>query len=238
MRELFDKREVSEKLKIQLIKFYYDRLSKALSKGYNPEPELYDKDLVEKLKNNLVEFSAFKEASFNNALLEVLEESKQLPTWKEFRQKALEISDLYNVNWLKTEYHQTVTSANMALKWQDFQENKDLYPNLKYVTVGDERVRHKHREWHGFIAPIDHPIWKILLPPNDWGCRCDVIQTDEEPTKGYQELEVELKKEFKNNTALTGKVFVNINYKDHLSKNIQESVETTIEAFIEKHPIQ
>ena len=75
------------------------------------------------------------------------------------------------------------------------------------MTVGDERVRDQHRDWHGKILPIDHPFWKVNFPPNDWGCRCDVERTNEEPSP-EAEIPDNLKNEkFKNNPGMTGKVF-------------------------------
>ena len=182
------------------------------------------------LKTNILEFSAFKEASFRNSLVELITDTGKLPTWSEFRKQALATSQLYNVNWLQTEFNQTVATANMTGKWQEFQETKDLYPNLKYVTVGDKRVRDKHKKWDGFIAPIDHPIWKKLLPPNDWGCRCDVIPTDETPTKGYETFKAPIKAEFANNGAISGKIFKESAYEIVLSK--QDRIKATQNAFV------
>ncbi len=173
--------------------------------GYAKSLEFYDKDLAYQLKHNIAQFSEFKETSFRNELLNTLTNKGSILPWSEFKKKAQEISGLYNVNWLQTEYNQTVATANMAGKWQNFQRNKDLYPNLRYSTAGDSRVRDKHKHWDGFIAPIDHPIWKKLYPPNDWGCRCTVVQTDEEISADVPDIKV--KKEFKNNAAISGKIF-------------------------------
>ncbi len=155
-----------------------------------------------------------------------------MPTWSNFRAKALEASNLYNVNWLKSEYHQTIATANMARKWQEFQETKELYPNLKYVTVGDNRVRDKHKKWDGFIAPIDHPIWKKLLPPNDWGCRCDIIPTDEKPTKGYETFTAAVKNPFNNNAAISGKVFLNSAYELTLNATFRKEAKFNVAQYL------
>ena len=32
----------------------------------------------------------------------------------------------------------------MAVKWEGFKENADIYPNLKYVAVGDKDTRPDH----------------------------------------------------------------------------------------------
>ncbi len=140
----------------------------------------------------------------------------ELPTFNEFRDKALKVSNLYNGNWLKTEYDNTIATARMAQRWQDFQRNKDVYPNLEYVAILDEKVRDNHRAWHGFIAPLDHPIWKKILPPNDWGCRCSVLQTDAPISKHIPDIKV--RSPFQNNAALSGKIFTDIVYANGLSE--------------------
>ena len=131
----------------------------------------------------------------------------------------------------------------MARKWQDFQKTKELYPNLKYVTVGDKRVRDKHKKWDGFIAPIDHPIWKILFPPSDWGCRCDVIPTDEAPTKGYKNFTPSIKDTFANNAAISGKIFnempyeltLNNTFKNEAKINVSEYIKNSNDVIKSKH---
>lgn len=220
----------------KLIDFYFKKLGKGLDTTYNPKLEFYSVDLAHALKTNILEFSAFKEASFRNSLVELINDTSKLPTWSEFRKQALTTSQLYNVNWLQTEFDQTVATANMAHKWQEFQDTKDLYPNLKYVTVGDKRVRDKHKKWDGFIAPIDHPIWKKLLPPNDWGCRCDVIPTDESPTKGYETFTDTIKGEFANNGAISGKIFKQSAYELTLEDAFKKEAKINIGTYLKNNP--
>lgn len=199
----------------QLWAKYYSKLAKAVDVGYKPEAQFYDAELVHNLKQNLALFSAFKEDSFERTLLEMLEAGK-LPTFNEFREKAFKASNLYNGNWLKTEYDHTIATARMAQRWQDFQRNKDVYPNLQYVAILDEKVRDNHRAWHGFVAPLDHPIWKKMLPPLDWGCRCSVLQTDAPVSKDIPEVNV--RSPFNNNAALSGKIFKDIVYANGITQ--------------------
>lgn len=176
---------------------------------------MYDPRLAMSLKYNIAEFSAFKETSFRKQLEALLTSGGKTLSWADFRKKAEALHIEYNMRWLKTEYDQTVATANMADKWQDFVAQQDLYPNLKYSTVGDGRVREKHRNWHGLILPITHSFWKKHLPPNDWGCRCNVTQTDEEPTVTIPDTGG--KSGFENNAAVSGKIFNKIPYADGLT---------------------
>lgn len=216
---LFKTREVPEETRQELWNVYNKKLSDAVDQGYSPKIDFYDKDLAKSLKENIAAFSAFKEESFKNVLGSLLVDEKGgLRSWNDFKKEAAKVNSAYNERYLKTEYHQTIAAANAAQKWNDIERTKHLYPNLRYLTVGDNRVRDKHRAWHGKVLPIDHPFWVKNFPPNDWGCRCDTERTDDEPT-----IEKEIPKtfdndKFKNNPGLTGKVFPETVYAEGLDK--------------------
>jgi len=216
IRELFDDRVVSEAQRLKLIEKYTQILSDAVDKGYSKASEFFDADLAKQLKDNIGLFSAFKETSFKNSIESMLTENGKLLTFKEFKKKALEVSEDYNKKWLKTEYDQTVSSANMANKWKSFEANADLYPNIRYSTVGDGRVREEHAQWDGLVLPINHSFWNTHLPPNDWGCRCTVVQTDAPVTSGIPSGRV--KKGFNTSAGKKGEVFTESPYEETLSK--------------------
>lgn len=196
--------------------YYYNKLSAGVDIGYSPKIEHWDEDLSLSLKKSIAEFSAFKETSFKNALESLLVQDGKLLPWKEFQKEALKVSGDYNVRWLETEYHQTVANAHMAGKWKDFKRNADLYPNLKLSSVQDGRVRPEHKALDGTIRPINDPFWDTHTPPLDWGCRCDIEQTDEEPSeiKGGLQLKIE----FQNNPGKTGEIFGGTAYSESISK--------------------
>lgn len=211
IREIFEERKVSEELREKLWKNYFGKLSSGIDEGYPQSFEFYDEDLANRLKQNIAEFSAFKETAFHKELQGFLVEDGHVLPWSEFKNKAYQVSGDYNGRFLETEYHQTVATANMASKFQDFQANKELYPNLKFVTVNDSRVRPEHKAFDGVVKPIDDAFWSSHLPPLDWGCRCDVEQTDEEPTEAPPANESQ-KNTFKNNASQTGKIFLSEAY--------------------------
>lgn len=45
----------------------------------------------------------------------------------------------------------------------------------EYVTRDDLRVRPTHRAMYGFLARRGHEIWRTILPPCGFNCRCYVI---------------------------------------------------------------
>ena len=217
-RNLFEEKKVSESQREELWRYYYNKLSSGVDVGFSPQSSHYDKDLADALKLSIAEFSAFKETSFRKTIEDLLvDENGSLRSWSEFKKEAYKVSNDYNHRWLETEYHQTIANAQMAEKWKGFEANADLFPNLKLVSVKDGRVRPEHQVLDGTIRPLNDPFWKTHTPPLDWGCRCDIIQTDEEPTeiKGGLQLKIE----FENNPAISGKIFGGSVYEKTLTKD-------------------
>lgn len=98
---------------------------------------------------------------------------------KEFKEKAGEIFDTYNKTYLKVERDSAFRVGNARASWGEIENTKDVFPYLKYVTVGDARVRKDHAELDGIVRKVDDAFWNRYFPPNDWNCRCRVIQLDQ-----------------------------------------------------------
>lgn len=103
-------------------------------------------------------------------------------SFNDFKAEADKIGKTYNSTRLQVEYNHAVATSQMASNWVGYQQNKDVAPNLKYQTVGDDRVRQAHRALNGIIKPIDDGFWDTYYPPNDWGCRCDAEAVDSQPS--------------------------------------------------------
>ena len=226
---MFNERNVTYINRQALWEYYNTHLSQAFDVGYNVDSKFYDEELARSLKNNIAKFSAFKETSFKTQMEASLTENGKVVPWSEFKKKAAELNVEYNKRWLKTEYHHTVATANSVDKWKGFEADADLYPNLKYNAVNDARTREKHKALDGLILPINHPFWKTHNVPLDWGCRCNLEQTDEEVSKVIPELNI--KDAFKNNAALSGEIFGEIPYANGMSKTQIKESEANAENF-------
>lgn len=195
-------------------KHNFGKLSEAIENGYGVDfknTDRQDAALAYQLRENAAVYSAFKnhvEAKELTALL--LDESGKLKSFAQFKKDALPLTETYNKTWLETEYNQAVSVAEMAAKWESFKENADIYPNLQYQAVMDERTRHEHAILNGVVLPLDHPFWNDNYPPNGWGCRCDAIQTDAEVKEPPKEV-ITPDKGFSNNPGKSGKLFADDN---------------------------
>lgn len=173
-----------------------------------------DYNFLTSIENNLYRFAgakSYQELSDLSRMLtgddgKVIDFKTFRANVEEYRARALGIDEMYNKNWLYTEYTNAVNSGLAAKRWKEFEETADLFPNLEYRTAGDAQVREEHRKLHGIIRPINDPFWDKYYPPNDWGCRCRARPTSDAPA-GDHPKETEVPELFRNNVGKTGAVF-------------------------------
>jgi SPP1 gp7 family putative phage head morphogenesis protein len=162
----------------ELHRQYYSRLRKFARSGFARSlaaaDDFQDFELQQGLLRNISEFAAAKQ----HALIEELRNvaGKAAPDYKRL---SREILGRYHGSYLDAELITIESAANTAGQWQDFLDRADLYPNLKFSTVGDDRVRGSHAALDGATYPVNDPFWDSHTPPLDWRCRCVLIQTNE-----------------------------------------------------------
>ncbi|MCP4153193.1 MAG: DUF935 family protein, partial [bacterium] len=139
----------------------YFRIAKELTKGMDKglkavgqAADITDKNFIRALKNNAYVFSGAKTFQQVREMSDFIADNqgRRVP-FGEYEAKAREIFDTYNRNWLRTEIIQAENSAQMASKWQEYEEDAEFLPFLRYETVGDERVRQDHRPLDGITRP-------------------------------------------------------------------------------------
>lgn len=210
----------------------YNELSDAGQKGYGKEWNSFPADgkgsVVNELKQNLYQFSGAKSYAMLEHLNHLLyDQNGKLRPFNEYEVYARKLNRQYNRNWLQAEWQTARTAAQMAEKWQRIQETKDLFPNLEYRTVGDDRVRDEHKEMNGIIRPIDDAFWNEWFPPSSWRCRCDAVPTAAKATDLPEKLP---EPTFKGNVGKDGEIFTKKhNFFKLLAKN--ENAERNQELF-------
>jgi SPP1 gp7 family putative phage head morphogenesis protein len=167
----------------QIYQLVSDELFRGVQKGFGATMETAqgaDIGMLKALRTNVYVFSGFKNYQFLREASNLLvDEDGRVKPFNKFREEILKLNESYNVEYLRAEYNYAVSSAQMASKWQRFQEGKGALPFLKYETVGDARVRALHAKLDGIIRPVDDDFWNEYMPPNSWNCRCTVRQLAE-----------------------------------------------------------
>lgn len=111
----------------------------------------------------------------NEAFPSMLDENGVRKPFERFLNDVRSIDQTYNANYLRAEYNFISASAEMAAKWEEFEQDGDRY-NLQYRTQKDDKVRPEHAALDGVTLPPSDPFWQEFYPPNGWNCRCNVVQ--------------------------------------------------------------
>ena len=156
----------------------------------------------------------------NEAFPSLIDENGNRKPFEQFLNDVRNIDRTYNQNYLRAEYNFCQASADMAARWEGFEEDGDRY-NLQYRTANDDKVRPQHAALHGVTLPISDPFWKTYYPPNGWNCRCTVVQVrkskypvtphDEAMTRGAEATEKDTKGIFQFNPGIQQKTFPDYN---------------------------
>lgn len=182
----------ASRLPVDLYNVIVERLTDAIFKGFGGSLEDLAENTADKL---LLEYYVHNIAIFSGAktFQQVRDMSNLVFNEKGFKREFSEfrniikgdgfnqgIFNMYNDTWLRTEYNTAVRTSQMGAEWNSIQEDKDIFPYLKYVTAEDERVRHNHAEFNDVVRPVDDPFWDTHTPPNGFNCRCRLIQLNED----------------------------------------------------------
>lgn len=185
---------------------------------------------VQELKQNLYQFSGAKTyhqlAEMNSFLVD---DNGKIRSYNEFKRKVDVVHKKYNRNYLQAEYQTAKRSAQASRQWKGYEKNADLFPNLKYMTVADDRVRHDHDKLHGIIKPVNDPFWNTHYPPNGWRCRCYVKPTTESVTT--TKITTQPDKGFGLNVGKANKVFDSKHPYFSYPSGDEKTVQTSFEQF-------
>lgn len=194
-----------------------DYLKSGLYKGFGTNFELAegpDLDLLTQLRENVYMFSAAKTYQEVRTLTDMLVDTDGniLPK-STFNELGRLMYDTWNNDWGSSEYNTAIAQGTMADKWLKIEDQKELFPNLRYSTIGD--ACQICAPLDGLVAPVDDPIWDDIMPCNHYNCECTVLQEDEEAKETpedrrqelYDEVTDKMDDTFKNNAGKTGSVF-------------------------------
>jgi SPP1 gp7 family putative phage head morphogenesis protein len=181
LRAVFNNELRSGTIDQDLIIAVAEKLKSGVIKGFKNDVAIDfnspDYRMLLNLKKNVYGFSAAKNyqeiLAMNNLLTD---ENGAVKSFDQFKADAMPLYEIYNTDYLKTEYNLAINGATAASRWVGFEENKEEMPLLMYQTVGDDRVRAEHRVLDRTIRPVGDSFWNVYYPPNGFNCRCTVNQ--------------------------------------------------------------
>lgn len=86
------------------------------------------------------------------------------------------LAELASTSRLNLIIEQNVRMARASRQHQQMQDEKDVAPYVEYKTREDGKVRNSHRLLDGLVYRVDDPDLKRIMPPQDFRCRCRLVQ--------------------------------------------------------------
>lgn len=169
----------------------------------------HDKDFQQQLRHSNEVFSAFKvHRAQNDMAARLLDSNGNLKPFNQWLNDVLPIASHQCGSWFKTEYDTAVLRAHQAADWQQFQRERDVLPNLKWMPSTSLHPGEDHRKYWGTIRPIDDKFWNEHRPGDRWNCKCSLSSTDEVVTPvPVDDVHSEPQAGLKGNPGTTGETF-------------------------------
>lgn len=192
-----------------LKKGLYDGFGKTLAMSEDKELRL-----ITELRENIYMFSAAKTYQETKMLSSLLVgDDGQIVSRRDFHAMGELLLGTWNKDYADSEYNTAIAQGTMGAKWLDMEERKELFPLLRYSTIGD--ACDICGPLDGFTAPMDDPAWDEIYPANHFNCRCTVLQEDDsvqetpkdERDEILEKVTEDMDDVFKNNCGKTGYVF-------------------------------
>lgn len=194
-----------------------------LKKGYGVTTGYNTPDTLayQMMEYNIFEFSASKTEARLAAMSDLLidKEKMGIRSFGDFEKLATQKTASFNKEWLQSEYNLSIAVGQNTAQYHRFMAEKDDFPFVEYQTAGDSKVRNQHAKLDGKIFNLSDKEAMKLWPPNGYGCRCEMLQTNKKPkvvTSGAQGQELMQEadpkwkdSQFENNRADLKQVFTN-----------------------------
>lgn len=157
-----------------------EKLTKAVNTSFpSSNLSLGEDPMLHALRHSADVFAAFKvHRAQNDMAARLLDSNGNLKPFEQWAKEVMPIASHQCGAWLKTEYNTAVLRARQAANWQQFLQEKDVFPNLKWLPSTSPHPGADHKPFWNTILPIDHPFWDQHRPGDRWNCKCDLTSTD------------------------------------------------------------
>lgn len=137
---------------------------------------------------------------------------------------ALRTFDIYQ----DAEYNTATARARTAKQFEQFmqKDNIELFPCLRWIPSRSANPRAEHMAFYNRIWRKDDPFWNNNQPGTEWNCKCDIEETDEQPTDNNDLPTTVIPKGLEGNPAQTGEIFTdNASYMRAYNKSQKRKIE-------------
>lgn len=189
LRKIYEGFNVQDEVEQDFFEETLRLFNEAMKAGFaaSDYKSLKQRFIDEVMHNNEV-FSAFRTHRMQNDMAaRLLDEDGNLKPFRQWRKDIEDIADHYCNRWLQTEYDTAVIRAHRAADWKRYEDQSDVYPNVRWMPTTSPDPDAYHRQyWEAKLTlPVGHPFWKEHRPGDRWNCKCSLRQTDEPATTGY-----------------------------------------------------
>ncbi len=151
--------------------------------------ETHEQAFLRELRHSNEVFSAFKCHSMGSQMQKRLfDEEGKLRSFQDWKKSIAPIASHQVGSWLRTEYDTAILRAHQASDWQEFERNRDIFPNLRWMPTTSPSSEAVHETFwaSGLTLPVDDPFWAENHPANRWNCKCSLEATDA-PSTGWEQ---------------------------------------------------
>lgn len=170
----------------------------------------HDEEFYRALRHSNEVFAAFKVHSLAGEVAKnLLDSDGKLKPFSQWVDDVKRITSHHVGAWLRTEYDTAVIRAHNAADWREFERNKDVLPNLRWMPTTSPSPEGSHHEyWTAKLTlSIDDPFWNNHHPGDRWNCKCSLEATDD-PVNRPADMDAPLpQKGLENNPGKDGHIF-------------------------------
>ncbi len=178
------KGKIDEDMWGEYVRIYRDAVGKGYGMSHNTTFDRSSR-MADQIEHNIEVFSAFKTHNQQELMAQKMLKDGKRVGFDEFKAAVEPIARHHNGAWLQTEYATASLRAAQAADWQEFEQNADIFPNLKWMPTTSARPDEAvHGTYSGLtgpqvVLPIHDPFWDNHRPGDRWNCKCGLEPTDE-----------------------------------------------------------
>lgn len=175
--------EVESNLFNETVRIFNGAVALGFADAVQAGAPMPDTEFQKALAENVEVFSAFRTHRMQNDIARLMtDERGVLKSFSRFARDVQPYVSHRNRAWLRTEYSTAVLRAAQASEWKQFEAEKDVLPNLRWVPSTSPDPGADHRVFWNTVRPIGDRFWSQHRPGDRWNCKCDLEPTDEPST--------------------------------------------------------